>query len=125
MIFRILLSVSLAIVIVYSLTQARKSPLVGLLASITALVGMSMVWLPETATAIAHALGIGRGADLLFYCWVIITFVLLLNLHFKLRRHNDQLTVLVRELAIAEAERLGTGTPHPGIDQIGKSSRVD
>lgn len=125
MIFRILLSASLAIVVVYSLTQARKSPLVGLLASITALVGMGMVWLPETATSIAHALGIGRGADLLFYCWVIITFVLLLNLHFKLRRHNDQLTVLVRELAIAEAERLGTGTPHPGIDQVDNSSRAN
>ena len=123
MIFRILLSVSLTLVILYSLTQARKSPLVGLLAALTALVGIGMAWLPETATAIAHALGIGRGADLLFYCWVVITLVLLLNLHFKLRRHNDQLTVLVRETAIAEADRLGTGTPQSGVDHADTSSR--
>ncbi len=102
MIFKLALSLSLMLVLVYSLIQAQGSPLVALLAASAALVGAWLVWIPDHANLIVGALGIGRGADLLLYCWVTISFTLLLNVHFKLKRQNEAMTVLAREIALLE-----------------------
>jgi hypothetical protein len=105
MIFQLLLSASLALIIVYAFTQKAKSPLVSVVTTLSALSGLYFVWAPGQANAIAHAIGIGRGADLIFYCWGVISLVLLLNLHFKVRSNLELLTVLARKVAIREAEQ--------------------
>jgi len=55
------------------------------------------------ATHLAEFVGIGRGVDLNIYIWIVISLLLLLNLHLKLREHMELITVLARELAIANA----------------------
>jgi hypothetical protein len=103
MIFKILLTLSLGVVLLYSITQSRSSPVVALIASVAAAVGAYLVWIPDHANLIALRLGIGRGADLLLYCWVTISFTLLLNVHFKLKRQTEAITLLAREIALLEA----------------------
>jgi small membrane protein len=61
------------------------------------------VWVPSHATRLAEFVGIGRGVDLNIYIWIVISLLLLLNLHLKLRAHMELITVLARELAIANA----------------------
>jgi hypothetical protein len=58
---------------------------------------------PSHATQLAALVGIGRGVDLIIYTWVGISLLVLLNLHLKLRSQMELITVLARELAIANA----------------------
>ena len=61
------------------------------------------MWLPSHATRLAALVGIGRGVDLIIYTWVAISLMILLNLHLKLRAQMELITVLAREIAIANA----------------------
>jgi len=65
--------------------------------------GLYFVWLPSHATMLASLVGIGRGVDLIIYVWVVISLILLLNLHLKLRSQAELITVLTREIALANA----------------------
>jgi small membrane protein len=66
------------------------------------------VWVPEHASRLASLVGIGRGVDLVLYTWVVISLIMLLNLHLKLRSQMELITVLARRIAIDEAAR-GSG----------------
>jgi len=86
--------------------------MVGLLASGAALAGLYFVWMPAHATALAAMVGIGRGSDLILYTWVVISLLMMLNLHIKLRVQMDMITRLARNTAIEHAKAAGhTGDP--------------
>ena len=59
---------------------------------------------PATATDIARLLGIGRGADLVLYCSVLLMLVGFFMVYIRIRRLRANLTELVREIAILRAE---------------------
>ena len=105
MIFQILLGAGLLIIVVYAFTQKAKSPFVSVVTMLGALAGLYFVWVPGHANAIANFIGIGRGADLIFYCWIVISLAILLNLHFKVRSNLELVTALARKVAIVEAEQ--------------------
>ena len=71
--------------------------------------GVTVAW-PQVTRIIARALGIGRGADLVLYCSVIVMIAGLMMMYARLRAVRRDLTLLVRRLAIAEALTT-TGTP--------------
>lgn len=58
---------------------------------------------PQVTVSIAHALGIGRGADLVFYCAVVVMMIGFWMVYIRLRHLRRQITLLVRHLALAEA----------------------
>ena len=103
MIAQFVLSVLLLGIVVYSWTEYRRAPAIGLLSMLTALTGLYFVWVPAHATWLAELVGIGRGVDLILYLWVVISLIVLLNLHLKLRNQMEVITVLARELALANA----------------------
>jgi hypothetical protein len=105
MIAQLLLSTLLFGILLYAWTEHRRSPAIALVAVWTAFAGLYFVWIPSHATRLAAFVGIGRGVDLILYVWVIISLVMLLNLHLKLRAQMDLITVLARTLALAEASR--------------------
>ena len=72
--------------------------LVGLLASID----------PERVTTVANALGINRGAYLVLYLLALSVFCGFLLVYIRLRRVRRELTLVVRRLAVMEAEEGGT-----------------
>ncbi|XYJ11327.1 DUF2304 family protein [Telluria sp. B2] len=67
--------------------------------------GMFFVWLPDESTHIANILGIGRGADMIYYIWMIISLAVVINIHLKLRQNLNLVTELARSIAIADASR--------------------
>jgi hypothetical protein len=67
---------------------------------------IAIVW-PHSTAVVAHALGIGRGADLVLYSSVLVMFVAFFYVYTRFRRVDRQLTLLVRRLAIQN--------PQPGL----------
>jgi len=58
---------------------------------------------PDLTSTLAHRIGVGRGADLVFYlCLTLFSFLFIL-LYSKLLHLEHQQTELVRHLAIANA----------------------
>ncbi len=100
MIAQFFFSLLLIIVLVYAWTAYRQSPLIGVLVFLSALAGLYFVWIPNHATAIAGWVGIGRGVDLIIYTWIIISLIVLLNLHLTVRSQLELITELTRALAV-------------------------
>jgi hypothetical protein len=103
MIAQIGLSTMLVGVVAYAWTEWPRAPAIGLLAMLAAVAGLYFVWLPAHATWLASLAGIGRGVDLIIYLWVVISLIVMLNLHLKLRSQMELITTLTREVAIANA----------------------
>jgi hypothetical protein len=110
MIVQLLLSFLLGAILIYALAERRRSPVVGALALAASLAGLYFVWMPAHATALAEFAGVGRGVDLIIYIWVVISLLVLLNLHLKLRAQTEALTGLARAIAIGDKLR---GGPQP------------
>src|ERR1700724_555641 len=85
-------------VILYAWAEYRRSPAVGLVSVLAAFAGLYFVWVPSHTTRLAQLAGIGRGVDLILYMWVGISFIVLLNLHLKLRMQAELITELARAI---------------------------
>lgn len=114
MIAQLVLTCVLGFVLLYAWAQYRNSPPVGLSAMLIAASGLYFVWLPEHATRLAAAVGIGRGADLVFYLWAAFSLVALLNLHLKYRTQMELITTLARAMALANAKPSLAEAPDAG-----------
>lgn len=108
MIAQIGLSILLAGIMLYAFTEYRRAPVIGLIGLLVAAAGLYFVWLPEHATWLAERAGIGRGVDLILYVWVVISLLVMLNLHLKLRAQMELITTLARQVAIANARSPAT-----------------
>ena len=94
---------SFAIGILLSTLRHRIGPRVGvawLLLWVTAGVAIAR---PELTVTVARALGIARGADLVFYFAILAMFVGFFAMYMKFRRIESEITTLVRRLALKEA----------------------
>ena len=94
MIAQLLLTAMLFAILLYAWRTYRLAPAVGLLAVAAAFAGLYFVWFPTHATALAEFVGIGRGVDLIVYTWVVISLLMLVNLHLKLRAQMEVITAL-------------------------------
>jgi hypothetical protein len=103
MIAQAILTALLSGVVLYAWHEHRRSPVVGMASLITATAAIYLVWVPSHASDLAEWAGVGRGVDLIIYIWVVISLLLLLNLHLKLRVQLELVTVLARQIAIANA----------------------
>lgn len=104
MIFQGFLLIALVIVFLYALSQHKRAPFVSMIIAISSVVGIGFVVWPDLATTVAHSVGIGRGADLILYCFVIVALVAIFNIHLRLRSEAEIITELVRRNAITEAK---------------------
>jgi len=62
--------------------------------------GIFFVLYPEVTNKIAHFLGIGRGADLIFYLAILSFGYLSLVFYSKIKKLEDQLASLVRKRSL-------------------------
>jgi hypothetical protein len=105
MIAQLILTAMLFAVFLYASMTYRQAPVIGFVAVIAASCGLYFVWIPSHATGLAALVGIGRGVDLILYTWVVISLIMLLNLHLKLRAQMELITLLARKIALAEASQ--------------------
>jgi hypothetical protein len=97
-------SILLGGIMIYAWTEWSRAPAIASIAMIVTAAGLYFVWLPAHASWLAAEVGIGRGVDLVLYIWVIISLLVMLNLHLKLRSQMELITTLMREVAIANAQ---------------------
>lgn len=107
MIFQIFASAVIFSVLVYAYSQARMAPKITAIAMVVSVSGEYLILFPGHATAIANFFDIGRGADRVVYVWMLLSLVVVLNLHLKLRSTNDRLVALTRALALEDARKSG------------------
>ena len=103
----ILLTALLATLVSY-FRWFRKPALDKVLVVGVGLAGMVFVIFPDSTTRIAGWLGVGRGADLLFYIAIVALTYLVLLLYSKIKKLESRVTELVRRQALLEAGRENT-----------------
>lgn len=68
------------------------------------LAGAAAIFRPDLSMSLARKLGIGRGADLLLYSAVGVMMVGFMMVYIRLRRLRREMTLIVRHLALKEAQ---------------------
>ena len=69
------------------------------------LLGILAVVFPQYTTVVANRLGVGRGADLLLYLLVVISYFAWAFLYQKIRHLEQQQTAIIREMTLFQANR--------------------
>jgi hypothetical protein len=103
MIIQFVLTAGLSIFLIYGVVQQKRFGLISILLYTMSVSGIYFVWQPNHANYLARALGVGRGADLIFYFWIIISLIVGLNLHLKLKKTMNLVTQLARHTALQSA----------------------
>ncbi|MFZ9387410.1 MAG: DUF2304 domain-containing protein [Chitinophagaceae bacterium] len=102
---QILLISGMAVILVYYIARFRNA-LIDLIALfLFAGLGVFFILFPDYTNTIAHRLGVGRGADLLFYICILFFLFVILKLFARIRRLEDKLTNLVRQQARDQAPK--------------------
>lgn len=64
-----------------------------------------VVFSPEQTTELAKIMGIGRGVDVIVYISIALLFYLIFRLHVYLEDIRSQISGLIREMSLQEAEK--------------------
>lgn len=112
MIIQVLLTLGLLLCLLYAFLQRQKSRFVSLAISTVALAGIYFVLLPERTSQLARLVGVGRGADLVLYCWIVISLIVSVNLQFKILRLQGLITELAREMTLQAAREASDDRDH-------------
>lgn len=88
--------------VIHSYRRRRMPPLDFLLWVVVWLGTASIIIVPEATSFVAHLLGIGRGADLIIYLSLLISFYLIFRLYVALTRLEQAITALVRAIALEQ-----------------------
>ncbi len=109
--FQWLALASLTVVGLRDLLQLRRSPTrwrVILPRFAIVFIAAILIISPATTTVWAHWLGIGRGADLVFYVYMLASLAAICLLYARCVRLERQITAIVRWEALHAAECQGT-----------------
>jgi len=74
-----------------------------------------VILFPKSTIEVAHLIGIGRGTDLALYLSVMLILYLLFRMYVRLEQINQEITHIVRAVALREA----------GLDRPGGGQAVD
>lgn len=102
MIAQFVLSLGLMGCLFYAFSLGRSLPVVRLGLFAVVLTALIFVWFPQFSNDLAKIAGIGRGADLIIYLWIVLSLFLIFRLHLKLREQSENLTKLSRMFALME-----------------------
>lgn len=104
---QILLISGVVIIFAYYVSRFRNALLDLLALAFFAGMGIFFILFPDYTNTIARKLGVGRGADLLFYICILFFLFVILKLFSRIRRLEDKLTELVRQQAKDKATEKG------------------
>jgi small membrane protein len=68
--------------------------------------GVLFVLFPAVTDKLAHLVGVGRGADLVTYLFMVFFFLAGIILYSKMRKLEAEQTQLVRRISLQNAEKL-------------------
>lgn len=105
--FQVLGIASLLFILISYLRKFRRPALDKLFIGLLMATGIFFVLDPEVTNQLAHFLGIGRGADLIFYLAILGFGYVTLLLYSKIKKLEDQLTQIVRKQSLESIKLTG------------------
>lgn len=99
---KILLITGVAFIGLYFFIRLRKSLADLLLLLLLIATAVVFILFPDITNQLAAKLGVGRGADLVFYTSILIFWFVILKLYARIRRLEQTMTDIVRKDAIEE-----------------------
>jgi hypothetical protein len=103
---QLLLLTGVAIISLYFIIRLKKRILdIVLLAGMIACAVVLILW-PDITTTVATRLGVGRGADLVFYVSILTFWFVVLKLYARIRKLEQALTEMIRQEALNKAQDL-------------------
>jgi small membrane protein len=100
---KILLITGVAFIAVYFFIRLRNSLFDLLLLIILIAAAIVFILFPDITNRLAHYLGVGRGADLIFYTSILIFWFVILKLYARIRKLEQIITAVVRKEALEDA----------------------
>jgi small membrane protein len=88
--------------VLHSYKQRRMAPLDFFFWGLVWIGTASIIVFPDATSFLAHLLGIGRGADLIIYLSLLVSFYLVFRLYATIARLEQAITALVRAIALAQ-----------------------
>jgi hypothetical protein len=101
---KILLITGVAFIGLYFFLRLRKSLFDLILLLLLIATAVVFILFPNITNQLAARLGVGRGADLVFYTSILIFWFIILKLYARIRRLEQHITNLTRNDAIKNAE---------------------
>jgi small membrane protein len=98
--FQVLLLASLLFILVSYFRRFRRPALDKIFVGGLLVTGIFFALDPDATNQLAHFLGIGRGADLIFYVAILGFGYLIMVLYSKIKNLEDQLTIIVRKQSL-------------------------
>ena len=98
--FQVLAIASLLFILISYLRKFRRPALDKLFIGFLMTIGIFFVLDPEITNQLAHFLGVGRGADLIFYLAILGFGYITVLLYSKIKKLEDQLTQIVRKQSL-------------------------
>lgn len=102
---QIILIVGISVLGIYYIVRLKRSALDMSFFSLLIITAIAFVLWPDLTNTIAHRLGVGRGADLIYYLCILIFSFVLMKLYARTRRLEKQITALIREDALKKARQ--------------------
>jgi hypothetical protein len=106
---------------IFASTLFRAKLIYRLLALLLFLTASILVIFPGVTTVVAHALGVGRGADLVLYVSLVTGIDIALLLYLRVRDLEQKIAKLAREMAIRDSQSIAAA-PAEGLPQKDKAA---
>ncbi len=103
---QLILFFGLLLISIYAYRKFRNSIVDAVVMSLFILAGIALVIFPEVTSWLAHALGVGRGVDLIFYFCILFFIFIILKLYARIRRLEQLMTKVIRNNSIAGAVKM-------------------
>ena len=71
------------------------------------LTGAVLIIFPDWTIIIAHKLGVGRGADLVFYLSILLFWFVIIKLYARIRKLEQIMTEIIRKDALSNVSKHG------------------
>lgn len=103
---KIILLLPLLVLIIVALQRLRNQLFYRLGLIAVSIAGVIFVLFPTVTDKMAHLVGVGRGADLVMYLFIVFFFMVCIALYSKIRSVEASQTDLIRKIAVQRAEKL-------------------
>ena len=98
---QIILLVLLVLLFTYIINKLKNRWVDLLLFGVLILTGAVFIIFPDWTIYLAHKLGVGRGADLIFYFSIVLFWFVIVKMYSRIRRLEQLMTEIVRKDALA------------------------
>ena len=109
---------------IFASTVFRTKLVYRLMALLLFLTATILVIFPDVTTVIAHALGVGRGADLVLYVSLVTGIDVALLLYLRIRDLEQRISRLVRDVAVREARHTAGATASESTEKNRVTTRL-